>query len=67
MPPMTDRIKDSRITFMALDRILNASRRDKEETRREGSGCDSNRKILCKALQEILNIDYVVSFNLTNY
>lgn len=48
---MTHRIKDSRITFMALDRILNASRRDKEEKRKEGSGYDSNIKILCKALQ----------------
>lgn len=64
---MTHRIKDSRITFMALDRILNASRRDKEENRRERRGCDSDIKILCKALQEILNLDYVVSLNLTNY
>lgn len=43
---MTRRIKDSRISFMALERILNATRRDKQEERREGSGCDGNIKIL---------------------
>lgn len=46
MPPKTRRIKDSRISFMALERILNTTRGDKEEEMREGSGCDGNIKIL---------------------
>lgn len=64
---MTVRIKDSRIHFMALERILKALGRDKEEGWREGSGCDGNIRMLCRELQSTLSIDYVISLNPTNY